>query len=276
MAMLMLTEVFTRTWGDRAGGPPLSEYWTDVISTVRTSHPGLALLAEVYWGFEQSLLALGFDGCYDKPLLDHLVELDPRSIRELLAGAPIVPSALVRFVENHDEARAAQVWTAPALRAVMVAAATLPGTTLWHEGQFDGRRVRVPVQLGRRPAEPVDGELAAFSAALLALDVRRGDWRLVQCSGWPDDASAEQLLAWTWCSEGERSIVVVNLADAPAHARVHLPWTDLAGRTWSWHDELSGALYERGGDELAGEGLYVALAPWAFHVLRSVSQNAPT
>ena len=31
MAMLMLNDVFQRTWGGRAGAPPATEYWTDVI-----------------------------------------------------------------------------------------------------------------------------------------------------------------------------------------------------------------------------------------------------
>ena len=43
--------------------------------------------------------------------------------------------------------------------------ATLPGATLWHEGQFDGWRVRLPVFLGRRPVEPNDAELRICTCA---------------------------------------------------------------------------------------------------------------
>lgn len=57
-----------------------------------------------------------------------------------------------------------------------MAVATLPGATLWHEGQFEGRRVRPPVFLRRRPQEPVDEPLRAFYGRLLpaAAAVRRG------------------------------------------------------------------------------------------------------
>jgi len=38
---------------------------------------------------------------------------------------------------------------------------------LLHEGQFEGRKARLPVFLGRRPTERVDHDLAAFSGRLL-------------------------------------------------------------------------------------------------------------
>src|SRR2546423_1486323 len=79
-----------------------------------------------------------------------------------------------------------------------VVVATLPGATLWHEGQLDGRRVRVPVFLVRRPEEPTDATLRSFYERLLAVDVRAGRWELCSCDGWPDNHSAQRLLAWSW------------------------------------------------------------------------------
>ena len=109
----------------------------------------------------------------------------------------------------------------------------------------------------------------AFHLGLLAAagSVRRGDWQLCDATGWPEDQSCAQLLAWTWTDEGRRSLVVVNFADAPASARVHVPWTDLGGRTWRLHDLLSDDAFERDGTEVAAEGLYVHLPAWASHVL---------
>lgn len=60
---------------------------------------------------------------------------------------------------------------------------------------------------------------------------------------------------------------MVNLSPARAEGRVRLPWGDLAGRTWSLAERLSGDCFERSGDELAGEGLYVALEAWGPHFL---------
>jgi hypothetical protein len=49
---------------------------------------------------------------------------------------------------------------------------------------------------------------------------------------------------------------------------VHARWTDLPGRTWTLEDRLSGERFERGGDELSAQGLYVALGPWESYFLR--------
>jgi hypothetical protein len=45
-------------------------------------------------------------------------------------------------------------------------------------------------------------------------------------------------------------------------ARVQIPWTDVKGETWRLGDVLSGATYDREGDEMQTAGLYVELGPW--------------
>src|SRR6478736_4964370 len=72
MAMLMMNEVFARTWGERAGAIPDDEYWPTVIPAVRAAHPGFLFLAEAYWDTEWALQQQGFDFCYDKRLYDRL------------------------------------------------------------------------------------------------------------------------------------------------------------------------------------------------------------
>src|SRR5262249_34319641 len=145
---------------------------------------------------------------------------------------------LVRFLENHDEPRAAAEFPRERERAAAVTVATTPGITLWHEGEFEGDTVRLPVFLSRRPEEPVGGERRDFHLSLIpaAPEVRRGSWQQCEATGWPGDASAEQLVAWSWDDGEHRSLVVVNLADAPAAARVHVPWDDVGGRTWRLDD----------------------------------------
>ena len=39
-------------------------------------------------------------------------------------------------------------------------------------------------------------------------------------------------------------------------------------------DSLSGQSFERDGDELADEGLYVALDPWASHFLAAIALSS--
>jgi hypothetical protein len=38
---------------------------------------------------------------------------------------------------------------------------------IFHEGQFEGRRAKVSMHLGRRPEEPVDSVLQEFYRSLL-------------------------------------------------------------------------------------------------------------
>jgi hypothetical protein len=94
-----------------------------------------------------------------------------------------------------------------------------------------------------------------------------GDWRLCECMGWPDNDSYPRLVSWCWSNPDSRHLVVVNLSDASAQARVRLPWEDLRGQIWELTDRLDGQRFQRAGDALADEGLYVALGPWASHFL---------
>ena len=152
------------------------------------------------------------------------------------------------------------------------------GAKLFHEGQFEGREVRLPVFLGRRPDETLDAETQEFYRKLLsAIDnpvFRDGQWTLCERTGWPDNQSFINIVAWRWSSGEERNLIVVNLSDTPAQALVHLNWSDLGNQTWKLTDLLSGSEYERHGGKLRSSGLYVELAPWSYHVLAVAGVHA--
>ncbi len=272
MAMLLTNQVFAKTWGGRTGPEPAEEFWPAVIGALRTGHPETVLVAEAYWDMEWTLQQQGFDFCYDKRLYDRIVGGDVTGVRDHLRADLDYQSRLVRFLENHDEPRIADRMPPDAERAAAVAVATLPGATLWHEGQFEGRRVRPPVFLSRRPAEPLDPGLAAWYRRLLASvashQVRAGTWRLLEATGWPDNDSCRNLLAWSWAADpGSRHVVVVNLSGTQAQGRIPLSWPDLPGRGWRLTDILTEDVFERDGDEMAGPGLFVDLGAWQYHVL---------
>lgn len=271
MAMLVMNDVFERTWGGRAGARPSVEYWPQLIAPVQQRERGFLFGAEAYWDLERELLQQGFDYCYDKRLYDGLEKGAAESVRGHLKEQAGYQDGLVRFIENHDERRAAAVFPRDKGRAAAVAVATLPGARLFHEGQLEGRRTRLPVFLSRRPPEPLDVELREFYRRLLAWAasplLRYGEWRLLEASGWPDNQSCRNLVAWCWWRDGDRHVVVVNLADTPAQGRVRLPWPELAGQRWQLTDLLPGTVYERDGDELVGEGLYVDLPAAGYHLL---------
>ncbi len=270
MAMLLMNDVFARTWGERAGPVPAADFWPQVLARVRGQHPDMLFLAEAYWDLEWALQQQGFDYCYDKRLYDRLMHESAGDVRSHLLADVKYQQRLVRFLENHDEPRAAATMPPGKERAAAVMIATLPGATLWHEGQFEGRRVRPPVFLARRPEEPAEGDLRGFYRQLLdavhALGLREGEWRLLECTGWPDNPTHHNLLAWCWQGAG-RHIVIVNLSDQPAEGRVQLPWNDLQGKRWQLSELLSEAAYEREGTELAGSGLFVALDGWRWHLV---------
>lgn len=123
--------------------------------------------------------------------------------------------------------------------------------------------------LSRRPQEPVDDQLRAFYSELLpaAAAVCDGDWRLLDTTGWPDNDSHRNLLAWSWTGADTRHVVIVNCSDSPAQGEVPLPWLDLVGRPCRLTDLLSAQTYDRGGDELLAPGLFVDLPGWHTHVL---------
>jgi hypothetical protein len=271
MAMLLLNDVFARTWAGRAGERPAADYWREVIPAIKDRWPEFLFIAEAYWDLEWELQQQGFDYCYDKRLYDRLVHADAESVRLHLLADLSYQQRLVRFIENHDEPRAAATFSPEKGRAAAVVALMLPGARLIHEGQLEGRRTRLPVFLGRRPEEPVDDGLVAFYGQLLgALDgraFRDGNWQLCERSGWPDNPTWQHILAWCWEAGDERALIVVNLSGQAAQARVRVPWEDTRGRVWRLVDALSGESFERSGDEMRDVGLYVALAPWCAHFL---------
>jgi glycosidase len=277
MAMLMMNDIFSRTWGDRAGQQPKTEYWTDVISHVKKNHPGFLFIAEAYWDLEWHLQQLGFDFCYDKKLYDRFEHSNAESVRLHLCADLAYQNRLLRFIENHDEPRAASTFSPAKERAVAVSLATLPGLRLYHEGQFAGSKIRTPVFLDRHPEEPVDQELQSFYTNLLKVAdrsvFREGRWSLCNRTGWSDNQSCQNIVAWNWLQDDERYLIVINFSDSPAQALIHLPWPDLGRKLWHLVDLLSDSIYDRDGDEIISGGLYVALEPWNYNLFRFMQMD---
>ncbi|MGO9375394.1 MAG: alpha-amylase family glycosyl hydrolase [Syntrophobacteraceae bacterium] len=271
MAMLMMSNVFERTWGSRAGTRPDSDYWPHLIPAVKGMHPGFQFIAEAYWDMEWELQQQGFDYCYDKLLYDRLEHDSAETVRLHLCADLPYQEKLVRFIENHDEPRASAAFTPEKHRASAVTALTLPGACLIHEGQMEGRRVRLPVFLARRPEELPDSDLLAFYRTLLMTFSRGnfllGTWRLCERSGWSSNDSYMNLVAWCWQKGNSRCLVVVNLSNTASQCLVKIPWDDLNAGTCRLKDAFTSAEYERDSDQVCGSGLYVDIPAWGFHLL---------
>ena len=272
MAMLLLNSIFERTWGSGAGPKPATEYWADLIAAIKSAHPEFLFIAEAYWDREWELQQQGFDFCYDKRLYDYLARGNAQEIRFHLNASHHYQAKLLRFIENHDEERAAAVFSFQKERAAAVAMATVPGLKLFHEGQLEGRKIRLPVFLRRRPLEAVNNSLQEFYMTLIRFIhtsiFRHGNWTLFHCTGWPDNATYQNLLAWSWIRENDRYLVIINFSGIPAQGRVQVLWDELREKTCRLLEPFSGETYERSGDEMRNPGLYVGLIPWGFHFFR--------
>jgi len=276
MAMLLVNRIFRQTWQGYFDDTtvPETEFWDDVIPAVRQRYPDFCFIAEVYWNMEHDMQRLGFDMTYDKMLYDRLVGSSPRDIRIHLIADLEFQKKLVRFIENHDEPRAYASLGPLKSRSAITLAATLPGATLLHDGQFTGRRAKLPVQIGRQPDEPVDEDLAQFYRRLLtelrAPIYQQGKWRLFNVfPAWSNNHTYDNLVAHGWADGDDYRLIVVNLTDIQSQAIVNLsPWHGIAGHKWHLSDMLNGDDYIREGDHMSRPGLYVELAPYKSHIFR--------
>src|SRR5258708_6478711 len=112
MAMLLLPHVVERTWGDKSrpmdGSPPVdTPFWPQALPMGKDAHPDFIFLAEEYWDLEWTSMQQGFAYTYDKRMYDRLRALDAGAVRGHLWAADDFQRRSVRFLENHDEPRAA-------------------------------------------------------------------------------------------------------------------------------------------------------------------------
>jgi len=269
MAMLLMDDIFAKTWTGLSGTPLPKEYWTELIGSVKSVFPHFLFIAEAYWDLEWHLQQQGFDYCYDKRLYDLLEQGSVPDICRHLKADQGYQSKLVRFIENHDEPRVAGLFREEKQKAAALAIATLPGARLFYEGQLDGRTVKLPVFLRRRPWEFINTGLKEFYQKVLETvsgpTFHSNSWQLCECIGWPDNNSFQNLLAWTWKGEKEYLIVAINYCGYDSQGKIRLPYEEMEGLQWRLDDLISGEQYERDGNEMTGQGLYVGLKPWGFH-----------
>jgi glycosidase len=268
MAMLILPEVFRRTWRI-----PMEPFWFDAIAAARRVNGDFRFMAEVYWDLEWALQQLGFDWTYDKRLYDRLRSRAAREVRDHLVAGLDFQDRLARFLENHDEPRAAATFPVGMHEAAATITYLAPGLRLFQDGQLEGRQVRLPMHLSRRPVEPVDPALSDFYQRLLELlreaELRNGAWSRVEpMAAWDGNRTWDSFVAGIWrgAGDGRRLVVVVNYSPADGQCHLRLPFPELARRRVWLRDLLGAAEYERDGASLLSPGLYLDMPGWGYHV----------
>lgn len=273
MAMLILPEVFERTWG-QAGLP----FWSSTIQRVRDRVPEFVFMAEVYWELEWTLLQQGFDYAYDKRLYDRLRDGHARPVREHFWAGLDFQDKLARFLENHDEPRAAAVFPVEMHEAAAVITFLSPGLRFFQQGQFEGRLKRISPHLSRAPEEPIHSRLKAFYERLMNVlrqpVFRSGKWELLDCAAaWDGNWTSDEFVAFGWIGDsGERRLVVVNYSEHPSQCVLRIPAAGLNDHSYCLKDQLSADVFNREGSDLKSTGLYLDMRPWQAAIY-SLSEN---
>ncbi len=193
-------------------------------------------------------------------------------MREHLLADSDFQNHSARFLENHDEPRAASTFPLEVHEAAAVLTFLSPGMRFFHQGQFQGRRKRISPHLVRGPEELIDQRLENFYDRLLTMlrdpVLRDGRWQLLECrQAWEGNWTSDCFVACSWTGQdGGKCLVAVNYSDHHSQCYVPIPWPDLEGQMWLLRDRMGTALVERSGTDLASRGLYLDLPAWAYHV----------
>ncbi|MDE2292160.1 MAG: hypothetical protein KGL53_08765, partial [Elusimicrobia bacterium] len=158
MAYQLTNATYRRNWGGELGGPlPQREFLEELITTVKSQHPGTAFIAEGYDSFDQ-LSADGFDLVYSKDNMDRpggqtgmydaLASRNSGWIREAIRREAFLEwqqggMSQMTFIGNHDEQspeKAFGPWMAGAAFLQLM----MPGAHLFYGSEEIGFDASVP------------------------------------------------------------------------------------------------------------------------------------
>lgn len=267
MAMLVLPDVFERTWGIKC-----QEFWPEAIRRVREVNSEFRFMAEVYWDLEWTLIQQGFDYTYDKRLYDRLKEGHAKAVREHLFAGLDYQGKMARFLENHDEPRAATEFSCEMHKAAAIITFFSPGLRFFHQGQLEGKKKRISPHLVRAPIEPENIKLEAFYKTLIGILKKplflNGKWELPHCAqAWEGNPSNESFISFAWHGDNdEKMLVAVNYSPNRAQCILKLPFQGLRDNAWLLHDLIGDFEYIREGNDLQSKGLYLDEPGWRIYI----------
>jgi len=274
MAMLALNNVFYNTWGSAIKNTNSfsiqREFWEEAIEKIKRINSDFIFIGEVYWNLEYDLQKLGFDYTYDKRLYDRLKFSDATNINAHLKADKEYQKKLVRFIENHDEERAMRVFGKDKSFAAAVIIGALPGMKLFYDGQFEGKTVKLPVQLIREPIEQENKKTLEFYYNLLNIYkdplFKDGEWKLIEAEpSWHNNFTYKNFIACQRTYKNKNALIITNYSDIQSQCRVKLNLYNY-GEAIELNDVLNKVKYLRSVEEIHHIGLYVELKPFSSHI----------
>jgi hypothetical protein len=276
MAMAILPEAFEHNWGHAlnklsTGQSDQSSWWETVIPHIRNIKGDFTFIGECYWELQASLLDSGFDFVYDKDFYDCIITHDVPQIKTALLNKPHLPHSVI-FLDNHDEQRSAARLTPSQIQPAAILQAALPGLKLYYQGQEEGSKVTLPMQISRGPYEQLNQEVYDWYQNVFEITKDPvfvlGDFELVDPIDLDDqNQTSANLVAFKRTYKQKTYIVVVNYS--LKRSKGFIPFVpEINDRLTKivFEDKLTGQSYEYTRNLLMTHHLYVELAPWQSHV----------
>ncbi len=274
MAMLSLNNVFENTWSAALSQgnfqKPQKEFWDECIAEVKELREDFLFIGEAYWDLEWELQKLGFDYTYDKKLYDRIKSENVGEIKAHLMAENDFQEKSVRFIENHDEERAITSLGIEKSKAAAIIISTIRGMSFFHDGQLEGRKVKLPVQLGREPIEKDNPNQVEFYSKLLRITsseiIKYGTWELLNPNpSWPTNITYKNILAWKFTYNNRKRLIVINYSQEVSQCRLEFNLTNYPTK-FKLKDILNFKTYFRKTEEVVKEGLFIELGPFKSHI----------
>jgi hypothetical protein len=248
MAALATNDQFLKNWGDllspeeRKYIEHATEFTSEAIHSLRlvknpfTQKPPV-IIAETYT-HQDILKQCGFDYLYAKVDFYNLFErvVGPRNESPqnlylyLKYLSDIDRQKQVRMTENHDEDRAfSKYGLEPSLAMAVVNTFVANGFYMIQDGQTDGHRIKVPVQLSRTPVEEPNMKVRRFYDHLFNVKnanvFQNGDWSMADRTavGWGNQTFEAIMPQQFDLPEQGGAVVCTNIRGYDAECHIKLP-----------------------------------------------------
>ena len=283
MAMLILKRVQREIWKERVfGGNKFKEqeleFWQEAAVLIRKSYPDFIFIAEAYWGLEDELIELGFDYAYDKTFYDYLRDSNIENVKEYLAEEQETAGRKLKFIENHDEARAAVVFGPEKVKIAAFLLVLSPGAHLYHQGQLEGFKLKAPLYLTRSVSEQIDEDIRSFYKNLLValkdIPLNTVQWELVALfPAWKENESYKNFIAVFGKAQGIYYLAAVNCSFAQSQCYAYFDISAIAAEDLIFKDIVGQSEYKRNKEEIIIRGLYLDMPKYSFHLFKILERS---